>query len=121
MKTVNKIIVGIAAVLGLGLTVATVHAQQGPMGNCMGSGTMCGAMMQVQMIGPNSPMKIMQQLMTPAERLDMMDKMADAKTLEELQAIMISTHAEMETRAKEKGITLPAQLGQKMMLGRNCR
>jgi hypothetical protein len=37
----------------------------------------------------------------------MMDKMIDAKTLQERQAIMTTNHAEMEKRAKEKGITLP--------------
>ena len=29
MKTVNKIVISIAAVFGLGLTIASVHAQQG--------------------------------------------------------------------------------------------
>ena len=33
MKTVNKIGISIAAALGLGFAVASVHAQQGPMGN----------------------------------------------------------------------------------------
>jgi hypothetical protein len=134
MKTVNKIVTSVIAVLGLGLTVTSVYAQQGPMGgngpmgmmgqgpmgNGMGPGMMRGQMMQGQMTGPNSPMKVMQQLMTPAERLAMMDKMADAKSWEERQAIMTTTHAEMEKRAKEKGITLPAGHGPQMMFGKNC-
>jgi hypothetical protein len=126
MKTVNKIAISIAAVLGLGLTIATVHAQQGPMGgmgsmgNGMGPGMMRGGMAQGQVMGQNSNMKIMRELMTPAERLAMMDKMIDAKTIEDRQAIMTATHAEMEKRAKEKGITLPAGHGPQMMFGRNC-
>jgi len=114
MKTVNKIGISIAAALGLGLAVASVHAQQGPMGNGMGPG-----MMQGQMMGQSANMKIMRELMTPAERLAMMDKMIDAKTVEERQAIMTANHAEMEKRAKEKGITLPAHTPQ-MMSGRMC-
>ena len=114
MKTVNKIGISIAAALGLGFAVASVHAQQGPMGNGMGPG-----MMQGQMMGQSANMKIMRELMTPAERLAMMDKMIDAKTVEERQAIMTANHAEMEKRAKEKGITLPAHTPQ-MMSGRMC-
>ena len=126
MKTVNKIAISVAAVLGLGLTIASVHAQQGPMGgmgpmgNGMGPGTMRGAMMPGQMMGQNANMKIMRELMTPAERLAMMDKMIDAKTIEERQAIMTANHVEMEKRAKEKGITLPAGHVPQMMSGRNC-
>ncbi|QWD59786.1 hypothetical protein [Polynucleobacter sp. MWH-UH35A] len=131
MKMINKVVIGATLALGL---VAIVHAQQGPMGgngpmgmmgqgpmsNGMGPGMMRGKMMQGQITGPNSPMKIMQQLMTPAERLAMMDKMADAKSWEERQAIMTTTHAEMEKRAKVKGITLPAGHGPQMMPGKNC-
>ena len=119
MKTINKIAIGVVAALGLGLTVASVQAQQGPMGNGMGPGMMRGGMMQNQM-GQNSNMKIMRELMTPAERLSMMDKMMDAKTVEGRQAIMTQTHAEMEKRAKEKGITLPAGHGPQMMSGKMC-
>ena len=45
MKTVNKIAIGVVAALGLGLGIASVHAQQGPMGNGMGPGMMRGQMM----------------------------------------------------------------------------
>ena len=126
MKTVNKIAISIAAVVGLGMGITVVQAQQGPMGgmgpmgNGMGPGMMRGPMMQNQMMGQNSNMKVMRELMTPAERLSMMDKMMDAKSPEERQAIMTSTHAEMEKRAKEKGITLPAGHGPQMMSGRGC-
>jgi hypothetical protein len=115
MKNVSKIVIGVVATLGLGMGIASVHAQQGPMGNGMGPGMMRG-----QMMGQNSNMKIMRELMTPAERLAMMDKMIDAQTAEDRQAIMTATHTEMEKRAKEKGITLPAGHGPQMMSGRNC-
>jgi len=120
MKTVKKIAIGVATVLGLGLAVATVYAQQGPSGNGMGQGMMRGGMTHGQMAGQNSDMKVMRELMTPAERLAMMDKMMDAKTPEERQAIMTANHAEMEKRAKDKGVTLPAGHGPHMMWGKNC-
>ena len=120
MKSVNKIAISIVAVLGLGMGITAVQAQQGPTGNGMGTGMMRGPMMQNQMMGQNSDMKVMRELMTPAERLSMMDKMMDAKTPQERQAIMTSAHAEMEKRAKEKGITLPAGHGPQMMSGKGC-
>jgi hypothetical protein len=126
MKTVNKVVISVVAALGLGMTIASVHAQQGPMGgmgpmgNNMGPGVMRGQMMQGQMMGQKTDIKIMRELMTSTERLNMMDKMMDAKTPQERQAIMASTHAEMEKRVKEKGITLPAGHGPQMMSGRSC-
>ena len=120
MKTVKKIAISIATVIGLGLAAVTVYAQQGPFGNGVGQGMMRGGMMRGQMAGQNSDMKVMRELMTPAERLAMMDKMMDAKTPEERQAIMTANHTEMERRAKEKSITLPAGHGSHMMWGRNC-
>lgn len=115
MKTVKKIAIGLATVLGLSLAVGAVYAQQGPFGNGMGQGMMHG-----QMSGQNSDMKVMRELMTPAERLAMMDKMIDAKTPEERQAVMTANHSEMEKRAKDKGITLPAGHGPHMMWDKNC-
>jgi len=120
MKTVKKIAIGVATVLGLVVAVATVYAQQGPLGNGMGQGVMRGGMMHGHMTEQNSDMKVMRELMTPAERLAMMDKMMDAKTPEERQAIMTANHAEMEKRAKEKGITLPAGHGPQMAWDKNC-
>jgi hypothetical protein len=120
MKTVKKIAIGLATVLGLSLAVGAVYAQQGPFGNGMGQGMMRGGMMHGQMSGQNSDMKVMRELMTPAERLAMMDKMIDAKTPEERQAVMTANHSEMEKRAKDKGITLPAGHGPHMMWGKNC-
>ena len=120
MNVVKKIAISVATVIGLGLAVVTVYAQQGPFGNGMGQGMMRGGMVQGQMAGQNSDMKVMRELMTPAERLAMMDKMMDAKTPEERQAIITANHTEMEKRAKEKSITLPAGHGSHMMWGRNC-
>jgi hypothetical protein len=120
MKTVKKIAISVTTVMGLGLAVATVYAQQGPFGNGTGQVMTRGGMMQGQMMGQNVDMKVMRELMTPAERLAMMDKMIDAKTLEERQAILTANHSEMEKRAKEKGITLPAGHRPNMMWGRNC-
>ena len=120
MKTVKKIAIGVATVLGLGMAVATVYAQQGPFGNGMGQGMMRGGMVHGHMTEQNSDMKVMRELMTPAERLAMMDKMMDAKTLEERQAVMTAHYAEMEKRAKEKGITLPAGHGPQMAWNKNC-
>ncbi len=119
MKTVNKIVVSVAAVMGLGLTVA--YAQPGSVGHMgnMANGMNPG-MMRGHMMEQNANMKIMRELMTPAERLAMMDKMMDAKTVEERQAIMTTTRAEMELRAKEKGINLPAGHGSHMMSHKNC-
>ena len=120
MKTVKKIAIGVATVLGLGVAVATVYAQQGPLGNGMGQGVMRGGMMHGHMTEQNSDMKVMRELMTPAERLAMLDKIMDAKTPEERQSIMTANHAEMEKRAKEKGITLPAGHGPQMAWDKNC-
>ena len=120
MKTVKKIAISVVTVIGLGLAVVTVYAQQGPFGNGMGQGMMRGGMMQGQMAGQNSDMKVMRELMTPSERLAMMDKMIDAKTPEERQAIMAANHTEMEKRAKDKGITLPARHGPHAMSNHNC-
>jgi hypothetical protein len=47
-------------------------------------------------------------LMTEQERQAMKDKMRAAKSPEERQQLMAANRAEMEKRAKEKGITLPA-------------
>jgi hypothetical protein len=102
------------------MAVATVYAQQGPFGNGMGQGMMRGGMVHGHMTEQNSDMKVMRELMTPAERLAMMDKMMDAKTPEERQAVMTANHAEMEKRAKEKGITLPAGYGPQMAWNKNC-
>jgi uncharacterized protein involved in copper resistance len=52
-----------------------------------------------------------QQLMTPEERTALRDKMHNAKTPEERQQIATANHAEMQKRAREKGVTLPEGRG----------
>jgi len=49
MKTVKKIAIGVATVLGLGLAVGAVYAQQGPFGNGKGQGMMRGGMVHGHM------------------------------------------------------------------------
>ena len=48
-----------------------------------------------------------QQLMTPEERTALQEKMRNARTPEERQKLAEANRAEMQKRAKEKGITLP--------------
>lgn len=47
------------------------------------------------------------QLMTPEERQQYRDRMRSAKTAEEREQIRREHHAEMQVRAKERGVTLP--------------
>ncbi len=48
------------------------------------------------------------QVMTPAERTEHQAKMRSFKTYDECKAYQHEHHTQMETRAKEKGVTLPA-------------
>jgi hypothetical protein len=48
------------------------------------------------------------QLMTPAERTEHQTKMRSFKTYDECKAYQEENHKQMEARAKEKGVTLPA-------------
>ena len=48
------------------------------------------------------------QLMTPAERTEHQTKMRGFKTYDECSAYQEEHHKQMEVRAKEKGVTLPA-------------
>jgi hypothetical protein len=50
----------------------------------------------------------------------MMDKIIDAKTVEERRAIITATQTEMEKRIKEEGITLPTGHSLKMISDKNC-
>ena len=133
MKTSKTTLAVIIAALGLGFGVAVSHAepgattpvnapcamgggmQQGMMGGGMGYGNMQGGI-QRGMAGPNSAI---QQLMTPEERSAMIEKMRNAKTPDERQKLAIENRAEMEKRAKEKGITLPPARGPHFGPGQN--
>ena len=127
MKTSNATLAGFVLSLGLGVGIGTAvsYAQQGPaaqtgvpcatgggpqqgmMGGNMGYGMMQGGRQQ-GMAGPNSAI---QQLMTPEERSALVEKMRNAKTPDERQKLATENRAEMEKRAKEKGITLPPARG----------
>jgi hypothetical protein len=48
------------------------------------------------------------QLMTPAERTEHQTKMRNFKTYDECKTYQEEHHKQMEVRAKEKGVTLPA-------------
>jgi hypothetical protein len=89
------------------------------MGSGMRAGTMggMGPMAMRSGIGPGATgagfagPAAAQQLMTPEERTANINKMRSAATPEERQKIAAANHAEMQKRAKEKGITLPEQHG----------
>jgi hypothetical protein len=114
MKKSHKVVVKIIASVGLGLAIASAFANPEDMGTGMKSGMghgMMGDMGHGAMGGgPKGPMAA-QQLMTPEERAALMEKMRNAKTPEERQKIAAATHAEMQKRANEKGITLPEHRG----------
>ena len=118
MKRSHKIALGVAAALGLGFGAATVIAQPGHAGGAMemhakggmqhgAQGGMGHAAMSAEGHGPAAA----QQLMTPEERQALREKMHNAATPEERQKLAETARAEMQKRAKEKGITLPQHSG----------
>ncbi|HEX6297546.1 MAG TPA: hypothetical protein VFZ74_13300 [Burkholderiales bacterium] len=111
MKRSHKLAVGIAAALGLG--AAAVSAHPGGMGAGMDP-QMKGAMHAKG--GMHGPMG-QQQLLTPEERSALQEKMRNAKTPEERQKIAEANRAEIEKRAKDKGITLPEPHGPRAGFG----
>jgi hypothetical protein len=60
----------------------------------------------------------MSKLMTPEERTEMRSKMQAAQTPEERQALRTSMRTEMQKRAQEKGISMPAHPGGRQQ--QNC-
>jgi Spy/CpxP family protein refolding chaperone len=117
MKQSHKFAVGVIASLGLGIAVATVYAQPGPMGGGMEHGK---GGMQHGMKGGMGPSATGHgpagqgaghALMTPEERTALQEKMRNAKTPEERQKLAEATRTEMQKRAKEQGITLPEHRG----------
>ena len=100
---------------GMGRGMMQGGMRQGMMGGGMGPGMMRGGMQQ-GMVGPNSAIE---QLMTPEERTAFIEKMRNAKTPEERQKLAVEGRAEMEKRAKEKGITLPPARGPLNSSGQN--
>jgi hypothetical protein len=114
-RTWRKALIGAAVVAALGVTglvVAHPGAGFGPGG--FGPGFMQGMgpgmgppMMRGGFAGPMAA----QQLMTPEEQQAFIEKMQNAKTPEERQKLAEANRAEMEKRAKEKGIALPEAHG----------
>ena len=107
MKHYRKPALIAIASLGLVLAGTTVFAASDPMG---GMDHMMGMheKMSASMHGRSSGDSAGDQLMTPQEREALREKMRSAKTPQERQALAASTRAEMEKRAQEKGIKLPA-------------
>jgi Spy/CpxP family protein refolding chaperone len=104
MKRSHRIALGIAASIGLGLGAAAAIAHPGMiLGGPMGMHGMGGTAHGPMGAGPAAA----QQLMTPEEQRAMIEKMQNAKTPDERQKLAEANRAEMEKRAKEKGITLP--------------
>jgi hypothetical protein len=124
MTRYRRTAIGAIAALGLAMAASLVQAHSGGMGGGMGGGMhgdksgmhggkggMHGGGHQMGGMHRHGAggMGAGQQLMTPEERSALREKMRAANTPEERQALMASTRAEMEKRAKEKGITLPEQ------------
>jgi hypothetical protein len=101
MKLSHKIAIGAAAALGLAAGVVIAHP--GQMGGAMGMhGTMAG-MQHGPMGGTQHGPMGAQGPMTSGEHSALQEKMRNAKTPEERQAIAESVHAQMRKRAAERG------------------
>lgn len=108
MKTSHKLVAGIVTSVGLAVAVAAAYSQPFA-GPGMGFGMMRGGpgMGSRAMAGGVAGPFAAQQLMTPEEHAALQEKMRNAATPEERFKLAQSTRAEMQKRAKEKGITLP--------------
>ena len=115
MKQFRRIAEGAVAsavAAGLGLAVAAAYAHpgagfgsQGDASGGFGPGSMRGMGLPMMHGGHGGPTSA-QQLVTPEERQAFIEKMRSAKTAEERQKLAEANRAEIEKRAKEKGITL---------------
>jgi hypothetical protein len=119
MKSI-QVVAGVVAGVALAIGAATYAQPSGGMGSGsgpgMGSGMAMGMATGMDM-GPGHGPMAGQQLMTPDERTALLDKMRSAKTPEERQKLAEATHAEMQKRSQEKGITLPDHGGPGMGFG----
>jgi hypothetical protein len=120
MKQSHKLAAGVAAALGLGIAVAA-WAHPGQTGGGMEHGAQSdmqhgahGGMQHSTKggmghggMGGAAGHGAAQQLMTPEERTALREKMRNAGTPEERRQIAAANRAEMQKRAREKGITLP--------------
>lgn len=138
MKVSGRITTGIA-VIGLAFAGAVFAHPGGQQGRAMGHGGMHGMGHQMmgqcagqagadnatctgmgaggmhgQRSGAGEGGAAAQSLMSAEERQALRDKMRSAKTPDERQRLAQENRATMEQRAKERGITLPAQRGPMM-------
>ncbi len=141
MKLTSKIAAAVFAALGLGLASGAAQAHPESCGGGMGPGMMGGMMYRMHGgMGPGAmgqgPMghgamgpgmggyrggpAAGQQFMTPEEQTAMREKMRAAATPEERQKVAEANHAEMQKRAKEKGVTLPETPGPGRGMGPNA-
>lgn len=97
MKTLNRYVLALTGAL---MISGSVLAQPGP-GGGPGRGPGAGWRMNPG----NTPGMA---LMTPEERNAHRDKMRSLQSYDECVAYVAEHHAQMVTRAQEKGITLPA-------------
>ena len=133
MKQSYKFAAGVVASLGLGIAAATAYAQPGQMGGGMGPhmqgsmqhGAMAGMQHGTQgaqhgmtggrghggMSGGAAGSGAGPEVMTQEERSAMIEKMHNAATPEDRQKIVAENRAEMQKRAREKGITQPEHRG----------
>ncbi len=124
MNSTRKILVGALATLGLGLAAAAVSANPSGSEGGMRHGDMKHGEMKHEGMqhgegkhdgkghaGKRHDGAHASSLATPEERTAMREKMRNAATPEERQKIAEANHAEMQKRAKEKGITLPEARG----------
>jgi hypothetical protein len=118
MKQSHKFAAGVIASLGLGIAAAVAYASPEQMGGGMGShmkgGMQHGATGGAQHAGMGAGAGghgAGQQLMTTEERTALHEKMRNAGTPEERQKIAAENRAEMQKRAKERGIILPEHRG----------
>jgi hypothetical protein len=120
MTRYRRTALGAIAILGLALAASAAIAHADGMQGGMGEGTgMHRHGMHGQMSGSEHGggkgmgmgMGGGQQFMTPADREALHEKMRAARSPEERQALAAATRAEMEKRAKEKGIALPEHRG----------
>jgi hypothetical protein len=129
MNTPRKLATRLMATVGFGLLMVGAQAQNSPApstapapsasqpqchgkdhgnkGHGMGSGMHGEGGKKAQACGSERHSAI-RELMTEQERQAMKEKMRAAKSPEERKQIMAANRVEMEKRAKEKGITLPA-------------
>jgi hypothetical protein len=130
MKQSHKFAAGVIASLSLGIAAAA-YAQPGQMGGMgphMQGGMQHGAMAGMQHgaqgaqhgmtggrghggMGGGAAASGGPELMTQEERSALIEKIHNAATPEERQKLIAENRAEMQKRAKERGITLPEHRG----------